>query len=192
LRPTRIRFILWDMIQDYFKNQLLVAMPSLADIHFSQTVVYIEEHNEDGAIGLIINKPIDLTVEQLLKHLNINTTDSPKLLNPVYIGGPVAQDQGFVLHENSSDEPSPFKVSTSREMLTRIGNNTGPDEFIITLGYTGWAPGDLEREILNNDWLVVPANKNIILHTPPTKRWVKAAQTIGIEINQISDQTGHA
>ena len=164
-------------------------MPSLNDVNFHQAVVYIEEHNEDGAIGIIINKPIELSVEKLLSHLDIEA--SPKLTRDqkIYMGGPVAQDQGFVLHETNDHQ---LEISTSKETLTKIGDGTGPKEFIITLGYSGWQPGQLEKEIINNDWLIAPYSADIILRTPSEDRWKLAAKTLGIDINHLSNQDGHA
>ena len=180
--------------QDYFTNKLLIAMPSMVDINFNRSVVYIEEHNQDGAIGIIINKTMDLTVANLLAHLDIPIKNSDEATQQVFIGGPVSQEQGFVLHENklTSDPNHPLNISTSKEVLTQIGQGTGPVEYIITLGYAGWEPGQLEKEIIANDWLVAPYNPDIILRTPASNRWEQAAKLIGININHLSGQTGHA
>ena len=180
--------------QDYFTNKLLVAMPSMVDVNFNRSVVYIEEHNQDGAIGIIINKTMDLTVANLLSHLGIPIKNPSQPTQQVFIGGPVSQEQGFVLHENtlSADTNHPLNISTSKEILTKIGQGEGPEDYIVTLGYSGWEPGQLEKEIIANDWLVAPYNPDIILRTPPSMRWEQAAESIGININQLSGQTGHA
>ena len=179
------------MIQrEFFTKKLLVAMPALQDINYQQSVIYIDEHSSDGAIGLIINKPIDLTVHNLLEHMGIPIAPNVLLHQHVFIGGPVAQDQGFVLHTNSSSKA--LEISTSKTTLEDIGSGSGPSNFIITLGYSAWDPGQLEDEALNNDWLITPCNNDIILHTPVDQRWQLAAKTLGININHLTGQSGHA
>jgi len=179
------------MIQtNFFNHKLLVAMPSLQDINYHQSVIYIDEHTKDGAVGLIINKPIDLSVNGLLNHMGIEIKSEADLTQNVFIGGPVAQDQGFVLHPQ--EHTKKLEISTSKSILTDIGHAKGPTECIITLGYSGWEPGQLEEEVLNNDWLITPYNPDIILRTPINDRWQQAAQSLGIDINKLTNQSGHA
>jgi putative transcriptional regulator len=173
----------------FFKNKLLIAMPGLDDINFHQAVIYVEEHNEDGAIGIIINKPIELNVQKLLTHLGIESHPDAINENPIYMGGPIAQDQGFVLHE---EKKSSLMISTSKDTLIEIGQGKGPQEFIITLGYSEWDAGQLEKEVLNNDWLVAPYSSDIILRTPPAHRWEASAKILGINIYNLSNKSGHA
>ena len=159
-------------------------MPTLQDINYHKSVVYIDEHNEDGAIGLIINKPIDLTVNNLLEHMGIPTSPHVVLSQHVFIGGPVAQDQGFVLH--TSNPANELVISTSKTILSDIADGNGPSDFIITLGYSGWEPNQLEKEVINNDWLIAPCDNDIILRTPVEKRWQFAAKSLGVNINQLT------
>ena len=180
--------------QDFFTNKLLVAMPSLLDINFNRAVIYIEEHNQDGAIGITINKTMDLTVANLLNHLEIPILNPDNVTQKVFVGGPVSQEQGFVLHENplNAKLKHPLNITTSKEILTQIGQDTGPNEYIMALGYSGWEPGQLEQEILNNDWLIAPYNPDIILRTPAEDRWTLAVKSIGVDVNHLSGQSGHA
>lgn len=180
-----------------FKHHLLIAMPSLGGDFFTKAVVYIYEHSEkEGAIGFTINKPLSATLGNVLEHLSLDITDDEVFDSPVFSGGPVGPDQGFVLHDRmsvaESDEDEDITISTSRAMLKEIGDGKGPDHFIVTLGYAGWGPGQLEEEVLRNDWLVVPYSADIVFDTPIAKRWEQAAKLLGIDFNHLSGQIGHA
>ena len=144
-------------------NQFLIAMPGMADPHFSKTLTYICEHSEKGAIGLIVNKPIDLTMANLFDQVDIPLTDPRLRTSNVHFGGPVLMDRGFVLHQPLGDWSSTLKIdddtglTTSKDILQSMANGEGPSRVLVTLGYAGWGPGQLEDEILRNGWLTVPA-----------------------------------
>lgn len=186
--------------QDYFPNHYLVAMPSLDDVNFSRAVIFLEEHSSEGAIGLIVNKPLHLNLGNVMDHLEIKITRPHIADQSVLMGGPVGQDQGFVLHRPWSKAATPTRnnpnseicISSSKEILRQIATGQGPEGFVITLGYSGWEPGQLELEIFRNDWLVVPGKADILFDTPIEQRWRRSAQLLGIDITQLSDQSGHA
>jgi len=171
-----------------FEHHLLIAMPSLRDANFSRAVVYLFEHTEQGALGMIINKPLQINLGNVMNHLGIQKVDTIVAKLPVYSGGPVGQEHGFIIHELDSK----IDVSASKEMLQDIAEHKGPKQFIVTLGYSGWGPGQLENEITRNDWLIAPADKKIIFDLPIHERWRKAAELIGVDVEKLSGQTGHA
>ena len=177
----------------YFSHHFLIAMPSLDDPNFSKSVVFIEEHNEDGAVGIIINKPLDIQLATVFEHLNISDPIHSIASKPVLLGGPVGQEQGFVLHtDGKNDSNNTIQLSSSKEILTQIANGEGPPEFQVALGYAGWETGQLEDEVAQNDWLIIKATPNILFHTPIAKRWPASIQSLGIDATQLSDQSGHA
>lgn len=175
---------------NHFEHHLLIAMPSLHDDNFSRAVVYLFEHSEEGALGMIINKPLQIKLGSVLNHLGIEKVDQQIAQHSVINGGPVGQEHGFILY-TLPDEPE-VMVSTSRELLEDIGENKGPGQFIVTLGYSGWGPGQLDQEIARNDWLVAPANPKIVFATPIYEQWRKAAESIGVNLEKLSGQSGHA
>lgn len=182
---------------DGLRDQLLIAMPSLQDSYFGQTVTYICEHSEEGAMGLVINQPIDLTLEQMLRQLNLKpTADTSR--QAIFRGGPVQQEHGFVLHSPATAWTGTrilggdLALTTSRDILEAMARGQGPEHALITLGYAGWGPGQLESEIAENAWLVAPANHAILFTLPPDQRWNAAARLIGIDMNLISQVAGHA
>lgn len=181
---------------NFLSNYFLVAMPKLNDFNFTQSVVYISEHDDKGALGIIINKPLQqVTLNSVLEHLNIKLMVSDIGELPVLMGGPISQENGFIIYEQENEEKNQtvqLSVSASKETLEDIANNKGPDNFLVALGYAGWAAGQLEREISRNDWLIVPYNRIILFETPLKQRWQKAASLIGIDINRLSSQVGHA
>lgn len=170
-------------------------MPSLRDSNFSKSVVYLYEHTDKGAMGLMINKPLEITLGNVLRHLKIKIRDESIGTYPVFLGGPVNQEQGFVLYQNSSTSKktnTKIIISASKEFLETIAIGKGPKDFMIALGYAGWSAGQLEKELNANDWLIVPANSSVLFTTPVEKRWEAAAKLMGVDINQLSDQVGHA
>jgi putative transcriptional regulator len=180
-------------------NQFLVAMPSLSAGSFDQSVTYLCEHSEKGALGLVINRPSELTLTDMLDHLEIDVGDLLKKHSPpVFWGGPVQPERGFVLHQPTGDWEASLTVNgdmsitTSKDILTAIAQGDGPEHYLVTLGYAGWGAGQLEAEILHNSWLNTPAEPDIIFQTPPKQRWAKAAQLIGIDVNLLSSDAGHA
>ncbi|CDH45564.1 MAG: YqgE/AlgH family protein [Candidatus Competibacteraceae bacterium] len=182
----------------YLNNQFLIAMPMLADPNFFQTVTYISEHNASGALGLVINRPLSLTLGQLLDHLQITTDQSELAALPIYHGGPVQPEQGFVLHSPVGHWEATLRITdhlgitTSRDILHAVAHGKGPQQLLVTLGYAGWGPGQLERELAENTWLSSPADPTILFHTRSDRRWLAAAALLGIDLNLLSADAGHA
>ena len=183
------------------QHHFLIAMPGLQDPLFKRSVVYICEHNEDGAMGIIINKPMEnLTVEGVLKKLKITPPSAPdiRLDKPVFTGGPMAEDRGFILHSAQRAFTSTIRISdntmltTSRDVLEVIGTPEQPEEMLVTLGYCAWDKDQLEEEVLENAWLTISANSNILFHTPIAERWREAAKSIGVDIHNLISEAGHA
>ena len=168
-------------------------MPQLNDFNFIQSVIYVSKHDDKGALGIIINKPLQVTLGSVLEHLNIKL-NSPKIEGcPILMGGPISQENGFIIYEKQDkNKKVQLSVSTSKETLESIANNKGPDNFLVALGYSGWEAGQLEQEISRNNWLIVPYDRIILFETPIKQRWKKAALLIGIDINRLSCQVGHA
>lgn len=179
-------------------NHLLIAMPGLKDGNFSQTVSYICEHSEEGAMGIVLNRPTDLQLCDLLDQLEIEARNVEDCQHPIYIGGPVQTDRGFVLHDPGQAWDSTVAVSdeinitTSRDILESIAHGQGPRHSLIALGYAGWGAGQLESELSNNAWLSGPANLIELLDMPAGQRWSAAAQMLGVDINLLSGEAGHA
>lgn len=182
----------------YLSNHFLIAMPGLADPNFFQTVTYICSHNSAGALGIVINRPMNLTLGELMEQLRI--TPVPKELSSeiIYSGGPVQREQGFVLHSPIGSWDSTFKVTdgigitTSRDVLEALAQQKGPGNILIALGYAGWGAGQLEQEMVDNAWLSGPADPAILFHTPIDQRWTAAAAALGVDLNLLSGDAGHA
>ena len=181
-------------------NHFLVAMPELKDPNFHQTVALICQHDENGALGVVINRPMEnLVMHDVLNQLELDVTkDQPMAHEPVYVGGPVHNELGLVLHEGFGEWQSTIPVgqtmglTSSRDVLESIANAAGPQNLLLSLGYAGWGAGQLENEIQQNSWLTIEADPEIIFHTSVHERWHKAAQTIGVDITQIGSGVGHA
>jgi putative transcriptional regulator len=185
-------------IKDSLCNQLLIAMPGMADPNFNSTVTLICEHNDQGALGIVINRPMEMNLGGLFKQLDL-AGPNPALSNhPVLIGGPVARERGFVLHEpgpafESTVSVSPeVQLTLSRDVIDSMAAGDGPERSLVALGYAGWDAGQLEAEMLANTWLTVPAEPSVIFDVPFADRWSVAANIIGIDISQISPDAGHA
>lgn len=183
---------------DCLRDHFLLAMPCLSEGIFSHSITYICEHGESGAMGIIINQPLDLSVDEIFEHLQIKIQRDFSDM-PVMAGGPVQIDHGFVLHrkcdtrwEASLKVTSEITLTTSRDILRAIANDNGPDDHLIALGYAGWAAGQLEHELAENSWLTLPANSDIIFSTPADQRLGAAAALLGIDMNLISGEAGHA
>lgn len=182
----------------YLSNRLLIAMPGLMDPNFHHTVTYLSEHNAEGALGIVINRPLTLTLGELLEHLNISTERPDIAALPVYYGGPVQPQQGFVLHTPVGHWGSTLRVTdtvgitTSRDILEALARSEGLDQALVALGYAGWGSGQLEREIAENSWLFGPADPKILFHTPSEQRWAAAAALLGVDLNLLSGEAGHA
>jgi len=184
---------------DYLHNQLLVAMPSLADPNFSHSVTLICEHNERGALGLVINRPLDMRMSEVLDQLTLPTEDARLRAMPVLAGGPVQRDRGFVLHrpgprgwESTMRVSDTLHVTTSRDVLAAMAKGEGPAHAAIALGYAGWEAGQLDEELLQNAWLTVPCDDSVIFELPFEQRWHAAARLLGVELSRISTQAGRA
>jgi putative transcriptional regulator len=179
------------------KNQFLLAMPTLTGSYFSNTIIYLCEHNEDGAMGIMVNKPSELTLPALFEQLTIPvTTGIPDVA--VLEGGPVASDRGFILHSNeahfasSLDLGNGLMLTTAREVLEAIAGGQGPDAYLVALGYAGWGEGQLEQEMSENAWLNCAATREVLFDTPFDERVQRAADGLGINFNLISSHAGHA
>jgi putative transcriptional regulator len=183
----------------YLNNQLLVAMPSLADPNFSHSVTLVCEHSERGALGIVINRPLEMRLSEVLEQLSLTTEDARLRDMPVLAGGPVQRDRGFVLHrpgpqpwESTMPVSDTLCVTTSRDVLAAMAGGQGPAQAVIALGYAGWEAGQLEEEVLQNAWLTVPCDDALIFELPYEQRWHAAARLLGIELSRISTQAGRA
>ena len=180
-------------------GQFLIAMPSLNGSAFSNTITYICEHNESGAMGLVINHPLELNLDDVFNHLNIEDIAS-KHSEHILAGGPVQTERGFVLHEQEADKhwestqaiADGICLTTSQDILDDMAHDKGPEHSIVALGYAGWGAGQLEDEISQNAWLTAPADNDIIFRTPIEKRASAAAAKLGIDLSLISPDAGHA
>jgi putative transcriptional regulator len=183
-------------------NHFLIAMPAMADPNFSRTLTYICEHNEDGAIGIIVNRPMDMNLAGLFDRVSIQLDDGEAEARfgglPVYFGGPVQTDRGFVLHRPAGNWQSSLNVSekialtSSRDILQSMGSTGEPAEVLVSLGYAGWTAGQIEWELSQNSWLTVEADPGIIFMTPPEERLPAAMQLLGVDFARLSDVAGHA
>lgn len=179
-------------------HHFLIAMPTMADSIFSKTLTYICEHNQQGAIGIVINRPTDLSLISLFKQLGIPKASSLTATTPVLFGGPVQMDCGFVLHHPLGKWQSTLAVNkevgltTSLDILKAIANAEGPDQSLIALGYAGWTSGQIEYELAQNAWLTVPASSGVIFDIPSEKRLPAAMQLLGIHDANLSNEVGHA
>ncbi|WP_249411678.1 MULTISPECIES: YqgE/AlgH family protein [Marinomonas] len=182
---------------DSFKNHFLISMPHLDDPHFEHTVIYLCEHTKAGAMGIIINRPSNVDFTELADHLGIQI-HSPRLTSePIYTGGPVEAERGFILHttdkvwSNTLRVTDEVSLSASLEALEDIAQGNGPEAFRITLGCAGWDAGQLETEIANNDWLVCEADLDVLFHTPSDMQFTAATRVLGIDMTRLSPDIGH-
>ena len=179
-------------------DHFLIAMPGLADANFTHTVTYICEHNERGAMGLVVNRPLDLTLREVLEHMEITPGERPEVDGTIFSGGPVQPEHGFVLHtpvgewDASLAITDRIAVTTSRDVLTAVNEGRGPEHYLICLGYAGWGEGQLEEEMAQNAWLSGPADPSILFDTPADRRWSAAAALLGVDLNLLSSEAGHA
>ena len=187
-----------DVVSGYLQQQLLIAMPAMADPNFSRSVTLLCQHNEEGAIGITINRQSGFTLGELLFQLNIPCEIQEISSMMVLEGGPVSPDHGFVLHtpvkgfDSSIQINDDIMVTTSRDVMSAIAAGKGPEQFLIALGYAGWGDGQLESEMRQNAWLSVPADKGILFETALQNRWEKAVGKLGININDLHGVGGHA
>jgi putative transcriptional regulator len=188
-----------------FTNQFLIAMPGMGGDTFAGTVIYLCEHTERGALGLVINKPIDIKLRNLFEKVDLSLDRLDLADAPVYFGGPVQTERGFVLHEPIEGEggtaapyssslqiPGGLAMTTSKDVLEALSIGAGPRRVLVTLGYSGWAAGQLEDEMRHNGWINVGAEPAIIFDTPVAQRYDKALSLLGIDVNMLSQEAGHA
>ena len=183
-------------------NHFLIAMPNMADPYFAKTLTYICEHNDQGALGIVVNRPIDMTLQALFARLSLNLKDHALADAPIYFGGPVQTDRGFVLHVPAGDWQSTLKVSsgvreaigltTSKDILEAVSRGEGPAKMLVSLGYSGWSAGQIEHELTQNAWLTVEAQDAIIFDLPVQERLPAAMELLGLDYARLSDQAGHA
>jgi len=196
-RPGRILFAMADA--NYLSGQLLIAMPSLADPNFSQTVALICEHSERGSLGIVINKPMPMRMGEVFEQLSMEAAHPALRDLPVLRGGPVQPDRGFVIHgpdvrswESSMEVGDDLVVTTSRDILQAISRGEGPERMILALGYAGWDAGQLEAELRQNAWLTAPCDLAIVFDVPFESRWHAAARVLGVDMSRVSRFSGRA
>jgi putative transcriptional regulator len=183
-------------------NQFLIAMPGMADERFAGSVVYLCEHNDQGALGLVINKPTDITLGNLFEKVELSLQRAEMAAQPVYFGGPVQTERGFVLHDPAADDgerytstltvPGGLAMTTSKDVLQAMADGQGPRRVLVTLGYSGWGAGQLEDEIGRNGWLTVAAEPAVVFDTPVELRYERALGLLGIDPRMLSQEAGHA
>jgi putative transcriptional regulator len=180
-------------------NNFLIAMPSLADPNFSQTVTLVCEHNAAGAMGLIINRPTEVKLSDLFEHLELEISGNSPHEQVVFSGGPVQRDRGFVIHppgehhwESTVRISDEVAITTSRDILAALARGEGPRSSLVALGYAGWGAGQLEQEMAQNAWLSGPVDSQVIFATDSANRWRAAAANMGIDISLLSSESGHA
>ncbi len=182
----------------HMTGHLLIAMPTMMDPNFHQTVTYICEHSDMGALGLVINRPLDMGLGEVLEQLSLDSPDEALTTQPVLRGGPVQTERGFVLHESPREWEATMPVgesifvTTSQDILASLAAGNGPERALIVLGYAGWGAGQLDAEIRDNAWLSVLVDPRIVFETPFERRWDEAARKIGVNLSTLSTQAGHA
>lgn len=178
-------------------DHFLIAMPAMADPNFAKTLTYICEHNEQGALGVVVNRPLDMTLTKLFEQIAVELISEVGGMW-VHYGGPVQMDRGFVLHQPLGNWESTLAVNdlvgltTSKDILEALGRGAGPDKILVSLGYASWAPGQLEFELAQNAWLTVAASPEVIFDLPAEERLAAAMEMLGIDFAKLSDKVGHA
>jgi len=188
-------------------HHFLIAMPGLQDDLFAHSVVYLCEHSQRGALGLVINKPCDITLKRLFDQVDLPLLRTDLVDAPVFLGGPVQTERGFVLHEptfaadaqaaepafsSTMSIPGGLEMTTSRDVLEALANGSGPRRVMVSLGYSAWGQGQLETELGDNSWLTVPADPRLIFDTPVAERYGKALQLLGLQAWMLTPDAGHA
>ncbi|HEU0186718.1 MAG TPA: YqgE/AlgH family protein [Gallionellaceae bacterium] len=186
------------MSQLNLSNHFLIAMPAMTDPFFVKSLTYVCEHNDQGALGLVVNRPITMTLGELFEQIKLPLNAGGLANMPVHFGGPVQTDRGFVLHEQGGSWQSTLAVNehialtTSKDILEAVGEGRGPRNLLVTLGYAGWSQGQLESEIAQNAWLSVPASEHILFELPAEERLAAAMALLGIDYASLSEESGHA
>ncbi len=179
-------------------HHFLLAMPGMTDPNFTGALTYLCDHSEQGALGIVVNRPMSMTLGGLFKQIGLEMTDERLGRQPVYLGGPVQNERGFVLHRPIGTWSSTLPVAgqvgltTSKDILEATAKCQGPEQIIVSLGYAGWAAGQLEEEVKQNAWLTVPADPDVIFSLPPAERLKAALGILGIDMAMLSDEAGHA
>lgn len=182
----------------YLTDNFLIAMPTLEDPNFQRSVTYVCQHNESGALGIVVNQASEITIAEILGQLQIDCANQAWGAQMVMIGGPVHRDRGFVLHDTTPEWDSSLRVTddlmltTSRDILEALATGQGPERAILALGYAGWDAGQLESEMLENSWLSCPADADLLFEKPSEELWMAAAHRLGIDLNRLSGIAGHA
>src|SRR3954467_5070435 len=167
-------------------HHFLVAMPKMADPYFAKTLTYVCKHNDQGALGVVVNRPFDMTLQALFERLSLKLRDKERADAPVFFGGPVQTDRGFVLHAPLGNWQPTLRVrdliglTTSKDILEAVGRGEGPARMLVTLGYAGWSPGQIEHELSQNAWLTVEARDAILFEVPVEERLPAAMQLLGL------------
>jgi putative transcriptional regulator len=179
-------------------RHFLIAMPAMVDPNFSHTLTYVCEHNPDGALGIVVNRPTDMTLQTLFEQIDIPLGDKGSAEARVHFGGPVQVDRGFVLHRPLGNWQSTLAISddlgltTSKDVLEAVGRGDGPSDVLVSLGYAGWSAGQLEQELAQNAWLTVEADPDLMFDVPAEARLPAAMRLLGIDFSRLSDAVGHA
>lgn len=179
-------------------HHFLIAMPAMADPHFAHTLTFVCEHNEEGALGIVVNRPTDMTLSALFEQIDVDLGDRPLGRAPVLYGGPVQMDRGFVLHRPLGNWQSTLAVSddlgltTSKDVLEALARGEGPRDVLVSLGYAGWGAGQLEQELAQNAWLTVDAEADVLFDLPPDQRLPAAMSRLGIDFSRLAEGAGHA
>jgi putative transcriptional regulator len=202
--PASVSESLISFSASHLANQFLIAMPGMVDPNFAGSVIYLFEHTERGAMGLVVNRPTELDLGTLFDKIELKLEIAPLLEQPVYFGGPVQVERGFVLHEpipspsysSSLIIPGGLTMTTSTDVLEALAIGNGPRKFLMTLGYAGWSAGQLEEEITLNGWMNVPLSRDqmmeIIFNTPSSQRYEKTMSHLGFDLSSLSGEAGHA
>lgn len=181
-----------------FTGHFLIAMPGMGDPHFTQGVTLVCQHNAEGAVGLLVNRPSDFTLGEVLEQMNIPCGHPEIAARQVLTGGPVQPERGFVLHSGNPEWDASHRidehwsVTTSRDILEAMADGKGPHHAVVALGYAGWEAKQLEQELRDNAWLTTRADNRIVFHTAMEQRWNAAANLVGIDVSQLTDYAGHA
>jgi putative transcriptional regulator len=181
------------------RDHFLIAMPAMGDPHFNHSVIYICEHSPEGAMGIVINLPLNINLGDVLQNMSIDSPDDKVSQTPVLAGGPIQQERGFVLHRTTGEKwesslalTNNISITTSKDILMAIANRKGPRDVIIALGYAGWESGQLEKEIAQNAWLCGPADPQVLFDMPAENRWRAAGALLGVDMDCLSHEVGHA
>jgi putative transcriptional regulator len=182
----------------FLANQMLIAMPALEDPNFSRSVTYMCQHDAAGAMGIGVSRVANFRLIEVLEQMQINTALPEVAAQPVFLGGPVQNDRGFVLHEPCGEYLSSLRLrgglclTTSRDLLEAIAEGEGPKRYLVALGYSGWSEGQLEAELSQNSWLNAPVSRELLFSTPIEQRWQRAAQLLGVSWHAMAGYVGHA